>query len=203
MISLMPLPYDSDALEPHISKDTLDTHHGKHHAGYVKKANTLIAEAGLDGLSLEDVIAKAQAGKNTKLFNQAAQVWNHGFYWHSLSPKPTEPDAALADAIARDFGSQADLVKQLAETATAHFASGWVWLAYKKGKLSIEESHDAATLATGEAIPLVVIDVWEHAYYLDRRNLRDAYVKAVTEELLNWRFASENFARSTPWTYPS
>lgn len=203
MITLSPLPYASDALAPHISKDTLETHHGKHHAGYVKKTNTLCAEAGLSDLTLEAVIARAAGDTNAKLFNQAAQVWNHAFYWHSLSPKRTAPDAALADAIARDFGSQGHLVKELSQKAAAHFGSGWVWLSMLGGKLCVMESHDAATLAIGDAKPLLVIDVWEHAYYLDRRNARDAYLAAVTEDLLNWRFASDNFARAEPWTYSS
>lgn len=202
MIDLIPLPYAADALAPHISKDTLETHHGKHHAGYVKKTNAAIAGTPLADAPLEQIIASAEADKDRKLFNQAAQVWNHGFYWHSLSAKPTRPGAALAAAIARDHGSLDALLKDLGEKATAHFGSGWVWLAEKGGTIVIAQSHDAATLATGDTKPLLVIDVWEHAYYLDRRNARDAYVAAVTGELLNWQFASENFENKDVWTYP-
>lgn len=203
MISLMPLPYSADALEPHISSETIETHHGKHHAGYVKKTNAAIADTLLADATLEAIIQHGADSKDQKLFNQAAQVWNHGFYWHSLSAKPGKPDDALSAAIARDHGSLDAVLKDLAEQATAHFGSGWVWLALRDGALVIEQTHDAATMATGPTVPLLVIDVWEHAYYLDRRNLRDAYVKAVTEKLLNWDFANRNFASSAVWTYPS
>jgi Fe-Mn family superoxide dismutase len=203
MIDLMPLPYAADALAPQISKATLETHHGKHHAGYVKKTQAAIEGTALADATLEDIIAAAGADKDMKLFNQAAQVWNHGFYWHSLSPDAAEPSADLAAAIKRDHGSLDALLKDLGERATAHFASGWVWLADQGGKIVIEERHDAATLATGEIKPLLVIDVWEHAYYLDRKNARDAYVAAVIGDLLNWTFASENFSRQENWTYPA
>lgn len=202
MINLIPLPYAADALVPHISKDTLEIHHGKHHAGYVKKTNAAIEGTPLADAPLEQIIAQAEADKNNGLFNQAAQVWNHGFYWHSLSAAATKPGSELAAAIDNDHGSLDVLLKDLGERATAHFGSGWVWLAEKGGRIVIEESHDAATLATGEAKPLLVIDVWEHAYYLDRRNARDAYVAAVTGTLLNWDFASTNFANRAAWTYP-
>lgn len=202
MIDLIPLPYAADALAPHISEDTLETHHGKHHAGYVKKTNAATAGTVLADAPLERIIAQAEADKDRMLFNQAAQVWNHGFYWHSLSAAPTKPGTELAAAIDQEFGSLDALLKELGEKATAHFGSGWVWLAVKGGRIVIEESHDAATLATGEAKPLLVIDVWEHAYYLDRRNARDTYVAAVTGALLNWDFASANFASRVTWTYP-
>lgn len=202
MLDLILLPYAADALAPHISKETLETHHGKHHAGYVKKTNAAIEGTPLANAPLEQIIASAEAAGDNQLFNQAAQVWNHGFYWHSLSPAATTPGAELAAAINKDHGSLDALLTDLGAKATAHFASGWVWLAEKAGRIVIEESHDAATLATGDAKPLLVIDVWEHAYYLDRRNARDAYVAAVTGELLNWDFAAENFARKENWTYP-
>jgi superoxide dismutase, Fe-Mn family len=203
MISLMPLPYGADALEPHIGSETIETHHGKHHAGYVKKTNAAIADTPLADAALEAIIQHADDNKDHKLFNQAAQVWNHGFYWHSLSPKPGKPDEALSAAIERDHGSLEALLTNLSEMAIAHFGSGWVWLAMHDGAVVIEETHDASTMATGSAVPLLVIDVWEHAYYLDRRNLRDAYVKSVTEKLLNWDFANNNFANGTVWAYPS
>ena len=202
MINLIPLPYAADALAPHISQDTLETHHGKHHAGYVKKTNAATEGTPLADAPLERIIAQAEADKDKTLFNQAAQVWNHGFYWHSLSATPAKPGTALSAAIDNDHGSLDALLKDLGEKATAHFGSGWVWLAEKGGKIVIEESHDAATLATGDAKPLLVIDVWEHAYYLDRRNARDAYVAAVTGTLLNWDFASANFGSRAAWTYP-
>lgn len=203
MISLMPLPYTADMLEPHIGSETIETHHDQHHAGYVKKTNAAIAGTPLADATLEAIIQHAFDNKNQKLCNQAAQVWNHGFYWHSLSPKPGKPDARLSAAIVRDHGSLEGLLKDLAEAAIAHFGSGWVWLAVRDGKVVIEESHDAATMAVGPAMPLLVIDVWEHAYYLDRRNMRDAYVKAVIKELLNWQFANSNFASESVWAYPA
>ena len=203
MIALMPLPYSADALEPHIGSATIETHHGKHHAGYVTKTNAAIAGTPLADAAVEAIIKHANDTGDHKLFNQAAQVWNHGFYWHSLSPQPGQPDAALSAAIERDHGSIDALLTDLSAKAIAHFGSGWVWLALRDGAVVIEETHDAATLATGPAVPLLVIDVWEHAYYLDRRNMRDAYVKAVIEQLLNWQFANSNFASGAVWTYSS
>lgn len=201
MIKLCPLPYKKTDLEPHISSETLSIHHGKHHGGYVKKLNELVN--GRAPLTVEQIIDDAASEGDAKLFNQAAQVWNHGFYWHSLSPKKSKPGTAMSDNIKRDFGSMAELKTQLSEAAIGHFASGWVWLALKNGKLTIEQTHDAETLANSDCNPLLVIDVWEHAYYVDQRNQRAAYVKAVTAHLLNWSFASENYERGTCWRYPS
>ena len=203
MISLMPLPYAADALEPHIGSETIETHYGKHHAGYVTKTNAAVADTPLADATLETIIKHAAESSDQKLLNQAAQVWNHGFYWHSLSPRAGKPDDALSVAIIRDHGSIDALLTDLAAKAVAHFGSGWVWLALRDGAVVIEETHDAGTLANGPAVPLLVIDVWEHAYYLDRRNMRDAYVKAVTEKLLNWDFANSNFASGAVWTYSS
>lgn len=201
-ITLTALPYGAAALEPHISADTIALHHGKHHSGYVDKTNALASQAGLDGSTLEEIIAAARTSDNAKLFNQAAQVWNHGFYWSSLCPEPTKPSAELARAIDDSFGSFAQLKQELTAAATDHFASGWAWLVVSGKGLAIEDTHDAATLGASGKRPLLVIDVWEHAYYLDRQNLRKAYVEAVTGHLLNWDFASRNFAADKPWTYP-
>lgn len=201
-IELMPLPYARNALEPHISAETLDYHHGKHHRAYVTKLNELIADGPMAGLPLNDIVIQSHKKKDEKVFRQAAQAWNHGFYWHSLSPDRTKPDAALAKAIAADFGSVDALTAQLADKAVGHFASGWAWLVADGDKLSVVDSHDAETPLTGKARPLLTIDVWEHAYYIDRRNDRKAYVEAVISDLLNWNFASENFARAAAWTYP-
>lgn len=203
-ISLLPLPYAKDALAPHISADTLALHHGKHHKGYVDKTNTLAAEAGLDGKSLNEIVLAADKAGNKKLFNQSAQVWNHGFYWHSMTADGGKPEGSLADAIKRDFGGYADFKKEFAKTATDHFASGWGWLvADGRGKLSVVDTGDAETALTGKANPLLVIDVWEHAYYLDHQNKRADYVEAVIGKLLNWEFAAENYARGTAWEYPA
>lgn len=199
---LMPLPYDSEALAPAISAETLSFHHGKHHQAYIDKTNAAVEGTDLAGADLETVIAKARGSKQG-LFNNAAQSWNHGFYWHSLSPDATRPGGDLAAKIEAAFGSLDELNKQLAERGAGHFASGWVWLAEKGGKLSIEETHDGDTLADLDANPLLTIDLWEHAYYLDHQNKRPAYLKAVLDKHLNWDFAAENLARGSAWKYPA
>lgn len=199
---LMPLPYNSEALAPAISSETLSFHHGKHHKAYIDKTNAAIEGTDLATADLETVIAKARGG-NPGLFNNAAQSWNHGFYWHSLSPQATRPNADLSAKIDAAFGSLDELNKQLAERGAGHFASGWVWLAEKAGKLSIEETHDGDTLADLDFNPLLTIDLWEHAYYLDHQNKRPDYLKAVLDSHLNWDFAGENLARGSTWKYPA
>ena len=206
-ISFMPLPYAHNALYPAISAETLEYHHGKHHKGYVDKVNAALAGTPDGEKSLEEVIASAREGGDDALFNNAAQAWNHGFYWASLSPLPTQPSAELADAIARDFGSHEHLVKHLLQDGAAHFASGWIWLASDGGTLSVVQTHDAETLADAMRadagkLPLLVIDLWEHAYYLDRKNARDAYLGAVVPDLLNWAHASQIYAARRRWSYP-
>lgn len=197
-----PLPYALDALAPHISAETLEYHHGKHHKAYVDKANAAIAETDLADAALEDIVRSADASGNTALFNNAAQAWNHSFYWNSLTPRSTAPNDGLMAAIAKDFGSLDTLKAELGETAKGHFASGWAWLiACDDDQLRITDTHDAGTAVTQNVRPLLVVDVWEHAYYIDRRNDRPAYVGAVAG-LLNWDFASENFARKEPWVHP-
>jgi len=199
---LMPLPYDSEALAPAISAETLSFHHGKHHKAYIDKTNAAIEGTDLAGADLETVIATARGSKQG-LFNNAAQSWNHGFYWHSLSPDGTRPSGDLATKIDAAFGSLDELNKQLAERGAGHFASGWVWLAEKGGKLSIEETHDGDTLADSDFNPLLTIDLWEHAYYLDHQNRRPDYLKAVLDKILNWDFAAENLVRGATWKYPA
>ena len=199
---LIPLPYDAEALAPAISARTLSFHHGKHHRAYIDKTNALADKAGLAGRSLEEVIAAAR-GKNRGLFNNAAQSWNHGFYWHSLSPEPGAPSAELQRAITDSFGSLEALKTALKERGAAHFASGWVWLVADGGGLAVAETHDGDTLADAQVKPLLVIDLWEHAYYLDHQNRRPEYLEQVVETRLNWRFASENFARDGRWTWPA
>ena len=198
---LTPLPYDDTALEPAVSAETLSFHHGKHHQAYIDKTNDAVKGTDLEGKPLEDVIKSAR-GSNQGLFNNSAQSWNHGFYWHSLAGDGGSPDGDLASKIDEAFGSLDDLKQQLADRGAGHFASGWVWLAEKDGKLSIEETHDGDTLADSDFNPLLTIDVWEHAYYLDHQNARPAYLKAVTDGKLNWAFAAENLARGSAWKYP-
>lgn len=197
---LTPLPYPADALAPAISAETLSFHHGKHHQAYVDKTNAAIEGTDHANKPLEAIIAAAR-GSNQGLFNNSAQTWNHGFYWHSLAPEATAPSADLAAKIDQAFGSMDALKQQLKDRGAGHFASGWVWLAEKDGTLSIEESHDADTLADKGFNPLLTVDVWEHAYYLDHQNKRPSYLDAVIDGKLNWAFASENLARGTVWTY--
>ena len=198
-IQLMPLPYAQDALEPHISAKTLEIHHGAHHKTYVDKLNAAVEGTDNADKSVEE-IAKLASGP---LFNNAAQTWNHGFYWHSLNPAKTAPSAALLAAIEADFGSLDALLEALSAEAVNHFASGWAWLVVDGGKLKVISTHDAGTPITTDVNPLITIDVWEHAYYIDQMNKRPAYVKAVLENILNWKFASDNFDRGTAWTYPA
>ncbi len=200
-IVLSPLPFASDALAPAISASTLQTHHGKHHKAYVDKTNAALEGGELAGASLEYVIETARANGNASLFNNAAQAWNHGFYWHSLSPQAQEPQGRLATAIEQSFGSLDALKQELANQGAAHFASGWVWLAEAEGKLTVVQTHDAETMADGGRNPLLVIDLWEHAYYLDHQNLRPEYLKQVIDRHLNWQFAAENLERVSRWTY--
>ncbi|WP_114521585.1 superoxide dismutase [Altererythrobacter sp. ZODW24] len=199
---LIDLPYADDALAPAISAETLSFHHGKHHNAYVTKTSDAIAGTDHADKSLEEVIV-ASRGSNQGLFNNSAQSWNHGFYWHSLSGDAQTPSGDLAAKIDEAFGSLDALKEALASRGLGHFASGWVWLAEKGGKLSIEETHDGDTLADSGFNPLLTIDVWEHAYYLDHQNARPAYLKAVIDNNLNWAFAAENLARGSAWTYPA
>mgnify|MGYP003579647692 CR=1 FL=1 len=193
---LMPLPYDRDALAPAISAETLSFHHGKHHKAYIDKTNAPIAGTELEGQDLETVMARAR-GTDQGLFNNSAQSWNHGFYWHSLSPETQTPDGELAERITADFGSLDALTTQLTDRGTTHFSNGWVWLALRGGKLAVVDTHDADTLADTDALPLLLVDLWEHAYYLDYQNLRPSYLKEVIGGRLNWRFAAENLARGS------
>jgi Fe-Mn family superoxide dismutase len=199
----MPLPYAENALVPHISEETLKTHHGAHHKTYVDKVNDAIKGTALAAADLETIVKTAHKEGDQSLFNSAGQAWNHGFYWHSLTPEATRPGERLAEAIDRDFGSLKALKEALSEEADEHFASGWAWLVAEKGKLKVISTHDAGTALTQDLIPLLTIDVWEHAYYLDVKNRRPDYVKAVVENCLNWQFVSDNYDRGSPWTYPS
>ena len=183
------LPWAKDALAPHISAETIDYHYGKHHAAYVANLNRLIAGTEFAELSLEDIVRKASGG----IFNNAAQVWNHTFYWNSLSPKGGgEPSGALADAIAKNFTSFATLKEKLTTAAVTQFGSGWAWLVKNPdGSLAIEQTSNAGTPLKDGKKPLLTVDVWEHAYYIDYRNARPSYVEAFWK-LVNWDFASQN-----------
>ncbi|MBK5142415.1 superoxide dismutase [Fe] [Budviciaceae bacterium BWR-B9] len=185
------LPYAKDALEPHISAETLDYHYGKHHNTYVVNLNNLIKGTEFEGKSLEEIVLKSSGG----IFNNAAQVWNHTFYWNCLAPKAGgEPTGALADAIVKNFGSFAAFKEQLSDSAVKNFGSGWTWLVKKAdGKLAIVNTSNAANPMTDGDKPLLTVDVWEHAYYIDYRNARPKYLENFWA-LVNWEFVAKNLA---------
>jgi superoxide dismutase, Fe-Mn family len=184
------LPYAKDALEPHISAETIEYHYGKHHQTYVTNLNNLIPGTEFEGKSLEEIVKKSSGG----IFNNAAQIWNHTFYWHSLSPNGGgQPSGALADAIEKCFGSFDKFKEEMTKTAVTTFGSGWAWLVKNAdGSLALVSTSNAATPLTGDQTPLLTVDVWEHAYYIDFRNLRPKYLEAFWS-LVNWDFASKNF----------
>jgi Fe-Mn family superoxide dismutase len=193
---LPPLPYPENALEPVISARTIGFHYGKHHKGYVDTLNKLLAGTELASLSLEKLIAET-AGKADKvaIFNNAAQTWNHNFYWRSLRPKGGgEPPAALKQKIEASFGNVDACKRGLAMAATSEFGSGWAWLVQEAGKLKVVKTGNAETPLTGGVKRLLAIDVWEHAYYLDFQNRRADYVNAVLDKLIDWGFAGDNLA---------
>lgn len=194
--ALPDLPYAKDALAPHISADTLDFHHGKHHKTYVDKANAALEGSAYEGLSLEETVAKSWAAGDMGMFNNAGQIWNHTFYWNSMSPNGGgKPTGALAEAIDASFGSYENFVKEFTGAGATQFGSGWAWLVAKNGKLEVRKTLNAETPLTEEGVtPLLTMDVWEHAYYLDYQNRRPDYMGAFLEHLVNWDFAAKNFA---------
>jgi superoxide dismutase, Fe-Mn family len=185
---LPPLPYAEDALEPVISAETLKLHHGKHHKKYVDKMNELLAKSEIHGSTLEDVVRSSQG----KLFNNAAQAWNHDFYWHSLTPKAAPPSAAMRQRLERDFGTYEKFADQFAAAANGQFGSGWAWLVEKDARLQVLATANADTPMAHGVRCLLTLDVWEHAYYVDYRNQRERYVQAVIGQRLNWAFAEKN-----------
>ncbi|RVT89805.1 superoxide dismutase [Sphingomonas crocodyli] len=190
---LPPLPFDKAALEPVLSAESFDFHHGKHHKAYVDKVNGWIDEKGLAGKSLVDVTKLAKEKGDKGLFNNAAQIWNHTFYWNGLAPEgSTKPSEKLAKLIEDAFGSQAGLVEKMAAEAVGHFASGWAWLVLEGDALKITSWHDADTPIVNGATPLLTLDVWEHAYYIDYRNARPKFAEEVLSKIVNWDFVSQN-----------
>ena len=185
------LPYAKDALAPHISVETLEFHHGKHHQTYVTNLNNLVPGTEFEGLSLEEIIQKSSGG----IFNNAAQIWNHTFYWNSLAPNAGgEPTGALADAINSTFGSFSQFKEDFTKCAVTTFGSGWAWLVKNAdGSLALVSTSNAGCPLTTGQTPLLTCDVWEHAYYIDFRNARPAYLEAFWS-LVNWDFASANFS---------
>lgn len=188
------LPYDQDALAPHISEKTLDYHYGKHHLGYFNKLSAATDGTDLEGLGLEELIHRSSGNPDLQgVFNNAAQVWNHSFYWHSMAPSGGGmPGGALATQIKRDFGSFDAFVKEFKSRAAGQFGSGWAWLVSDAGTLKIITTSNADTPITQDVTPLLCVDVWEHAYYLDYQNGRAAYLDAFFADLVNWSFAEKN-----------
>ena len=187
---LAPLPYAYDALQPHISKETLQLHHDKHHRKYVDTMNQLLTKENVHAASLEDVVKHASG----KLFNNAGQAWNHDFYWQSLSPKGGKPSETMMKRIAAAFGDWDKFTRLFADAANNQFGSGWAWLVNRNGKLDIMATPNAESPMAKGTPCLLAIDVWEHAYYVDYRNQREKYTEAVINECLNWEFAEKNFS---------
>jgi superoxide dismutase, Fe-Mn family len=196
--ALPSLPFAENALEPHMSAQTLALHHGKHHAGYITKLNDLIAGGPLADLSLEQIIAASEDDLARKdIFNNAAQAWNHAFFWNSLSADgASEPTGMLAAAIDKDFGGLPQFRDAFSKMAVGAFGSGWIWLVRDAGKLKIIKSSNAETPVGSHRIPLITLDVWEHAYYVDYENRRPEYVAAFLDTLINWEFAAQNLERA-------
>jgi superoxide dismutase, Fe-Mn family len=193
-IRLVELPYAQNALAPVISEQTISFHYGKHHQGYVNNLNKMIAGTGFEMASLEEIIKKT-AGRpdQSAIFNNAAQVFNHNFYWNSMKPGGGgEPQGKMAEAINKSFGSYQKFAEAFSSAAASQFGSGWAWLTEENGKLQVVKTANAENPLTSSARPLITIDVWEHAYYLDYQNRRADYIKGYLEKLLNWDFAERN-----------
>jgi len=189
------LPYAKDALAPHMSAETLEFHHGKHHKAYVTKTNELIeGDQNLTCASLIDVVKRAKQSGNSKLFNNSAQLWNHSFFWQCLAPaRGQKPDGRLAQMIDDSFGGTDQMLQKLQEEAVNHFASGWAWLVLDRDQLKITSLHDADTPIVHDGmLPLFTLDVWEHAYYIDYRNERPKFATSVLSNIVNWEFVAQN-----------
>jgi len=190
--TLPPLPYDKKALAPHISEETLEFHHGKHHKAYVDNLNKLLEGKPEANKSLEEVILASEGG----VFNNAAQIWNHTFYWHSMKPNGGgQPTGDLLAAINRDFGSVEKFAEQFSQAGATQFGSGWAWLVLEKGKLAVTKTPNADLPMKHGQTALLTMDVWEHAYYIDFRNARPKYIETFLKSLVNWDFALENLKK--------
>ncbi len=193
---LPPLPYGNDALEPYISANTIGFHYGKHHQGYIDKTNSLIQNTEYAKDPLEEIIKNSSGNPDRlALFNNAAQAWNHGFYWKSMKPNGGgAPTSDLAVKVRADFGSLENLKKAFSDAAASQFGSGWAWLVLEGGVLKVLKTGNADTPIAHGQVPLITIDVWEHAYYLDYQNRRGDYIAAYIDHLVNWDFAAENLS---------
>lgn len=203
-ITLPKLPYAYDALEPHISRATLEVHYDKHHRAYVEKAKSLAKEAHLSDNSLEQIIRyTARQEGHQALFQNAAQAWNHDFYWNSMRPGGSKPTEEIARRIQTDLGGYDSFAERFMAAATGQFGSGWAWLVLDGDTLAITRTSNADTPLAHAQIPLLAVDVWEHAYYLDYQNRRADYVKTVIEHLINWDFAHRNLVRQNAAMLPA
>jgi len=203
MFKLPELPYGYDSLQPTVSEVTMRTHHDKHHKAYVDVANTLVAEKGLSDKTMEDLVAYAKATPGEqKLFNQSGQAWNHAFFWECMTPDFKAPEGDLAKAIDSAFGSLADLKTKFVAEGVGHFASGWVWIVAEGGALKVISTHDADTALVHGVTPILVCDLWEHAYYLDYKNLRKDFLEKWFDGVANWVFAAKQLAGET-YAYPA
>lgn len=193
------LPFDKNDFAPHFSPETFDYHHGKHHNAYVTNLNKLLENnEEYNGLDLEAIIDKSK-NHHQGIFNNAAQVWNHSFFWHSIHPKAKrQPSGEILKQIEKDFGSYENFSKEFKEAATTQFGSGWAWLVYSPAekKLKIVKTANAETPITDNLHPIIACDVWEHAYYIDYRNKRPDYIDSFLTNMINWEFAEQNFSYS-------
>ncbi|HEX9778743.1 MAG TPA: superoxide dismutase [Geopsychrobacteraceae bacterium] len=194
LITLPDLPYDKSALEPYISFRTLDFHHGKHHKAYVDNTNKMIENTDLEGKDLDTIIKAAAADPAQKgLFNNAAQVWNHSFFWQCMKPGGGgKPDGKIAELIDKKWGSYEDFAAELKQAGISQFGSGWAWLALQGAELEITKTPNAENLSASGLRPLLVVDVWEHAYYLDYQNRRPDFLQTFLDHLINWDFVNAN-----------
>jgi Fe-Mn family superoxide dismutase len=208
VFKLPELPYAYDALEPTVSAETMRLHHDKHHAKYVETTNTLLEKEGLKAPTLEELIVQARSSGKTKLYNNAAQAWNHAFFWSCMSPGGSDPDQQLRQMIEQAFGGTGQLKSKFVEEGAGHFGSGWVWLLASGSGLEIRTTHDGANLLDQAGVtPLITCDLWEHAYYVDYRNDRKAFLEAWFDALVDWSFAGHQLQAARgggePWRYPA
>jgi Fe-Mn family superoxide dismutase len=207
VFKLPELPYGYDALEPTVSAETMRFHHDKHHARYVQVTNEICQQDGLRPASLEELVVKAKRDGNKKLYNNAAQVWNHTFFWDCMTPGAKPPQGALAEAVGKAFGGVDKLREKFVAEGAAHFGSGWVWLCANGSSLEVVSTHDGENLLDRQGVvPLTVCDLWEHAYYVDYRNDRKGFLEAWFDKVANWELAGRQFAaaqgQGQAWRHP-
>jgi Fe-Mn family superoxide dismutase len=205
--ALPPLPYGLRELEPHLGEETLRIHHGRHHAKYVENLNRLLTDQDSGAASLEEVLRAANKAGQGALFNNAAQAWNHAFFWEGMTPQSSAPDEPLAHAITKAFGSAETLRERFIAEGVGHFGSGWVWIVARGSELMVISTHDAKTpVADDGLIPLLTCDVWEHAYYIEHRQDRAAWLAVWWDKLANWRLAERQYraalGQGVAWSFP-